>query len=455
MLPKINGPSLSLDYFGRQTLVYAVGLFALRGVSFLLIPLYTRTLTVTDYGLLLTLFVTAEILTIFMGGEIKSAFIRYYKDFDSQERVGNLWGTSVILSMIGCLIFSAFSAIFLPSLFEKANVLSKKISFVFATILLAVCITLYRQFISYYRAGNDAVKYTIFNISTATATLFLTVLILGLLDGGVQGALYARSISYGIVGLYMFVKISIQIRPSFSKVFVHQLVRFGLPLVLAASAWFILEASDRYFLARFKGLGVVGIYGLGYKVASILFLVVVLPFQLAYGPFVFYILDKSDVKQKVARLFFYLILCLFAGGLILGFSSPLLLRMFAPPEYGRARLVVLCIIPSAVMMGIYYWGSALIHIAKKTHLIALITTVAATLNLLLNYLLIPKFGWFGAALSTNASFCFATIGICFFGMRLFPVPLKAQGGLIFIKFVINLRCNIDKLFVKVSSLINN
>ncbi len=441
---------MRLKVFGQQTMVYAYGLFALRFAGVLLIPLYTRTFSMTDYGLLLTLLVTVEILTIFMGCEIRCAFIRYYKDSESQGSLGRLWGTTTVLSVFGCIIVGALALIFLPPLFEKTQILSEPLPFIIAICFLALCDTIHKQTISYYRANNNAVKYSIFSGLSAFSILFFTLIILGPLNGGVIGALYARAISYGIFGSYMFFEISKRIKPSFSAAFALKLIRFGLPLVMAASAWFILEASDRYFLAHFTGLDVVGMYGLGYRVASILVFSVVMPFQLAYGPFTFSILDEPDAKDMVARLFFYLILCLLVGGLCLTIGSPILLWILAPPEYGQAYLVVLCILPAAAMIGVFYWGSALIHIAKKTHLIALITGGAALLNVLLNYLLIPHIGWLGAALATDVSIFFAAAGVCLFGMRLFPVPLRKQGRLFPASLLAILSQFIGKLRAKIN-----
>ena len=187
-----------------------------------------------------------------------------------------------------------------------------------------------------------------------------------------------------------------------------------------------MSASDRYFLAHFTSLEVVGIYSLGYKVASILLLLVVMPFQMAYGPFTFEALGESDIKEKIGRLFFCLISGLLFVGLGIAMASPLLVRILAPPEYGQAYLVSLCLLPVAAIIGVYYWASALIHIVKKTYIIGITMALAACLNLLINYLLSPRLGWQGAAIGTNISFLFAATCVFVQGIRLFPVPLLSQ-----------------------------
>ena len=418
---------MEIKSFVKNAGLYAIGTFALRLASFLLIPVYTRSLSMSDYGLLLTLMVTVEIVMIFMGMQMTPAFIRFRQEFESRDLLGRLWGTSIVVKLTGCFVVASLSLAFLlPSVLIKLGRSRDVLPYIAVVCCVTVCMTLHRHMISFYRARNDAAKYNIFSVSTALLTVLLTILVLWVLGMGIKGILIARAISYALVAVYVFAKISRQVRPSFSLAIVPQLLGFGLPLVLSASAWFIMEASDRYFLAHYVGLETVAMYGLGYKVASILLLIVVTPFQLAYGPFTFAVLGGPDADRKLARLFFYLMSALLVVGLGIGATSPLLMRIMAPTEYRQAYLVTLCILPVAAMTGVYLWASALIHITKKTYLIGVTAAMAAGLNLLMNYLLIPRLGWVGAAIATNAAFLFATTGIFILGMQLFPVPLRRQ-----------------------------
>ena len=110
---------MNLKKFWENTVVYAWGSFFLRFAGVLLIPIYTHSLPMSQYGLLLTLMVTAEVMRIFMGMQMTPAFIRFYKDYDSRELVGRLWGTSILLKLIGCFLIAGMSFAFLPPFFHK------------------------------------------------------------------------------------------------------------------------------------------------------------------------------------------------------------------------------------------------------------------------------------------------------------------------------------------------
>ena len=101
----------------------------------------------------------------------------------------------------------------------------------------------------------------------------------------------------------------------------------------------------------------------------------------------------------------------------------LAVRFAAPPEYSTAHQVALWMIPSGVFTGIYYWGASLLHLTKRTPAIGHVTALAAVLSLALNYLLVPRYGWLGAAIATNASMLVAALLVVLLGLRAHPLKL--------------------------------
>ena len=99
------------------------------------------------------------------------------------------------------------------------------------------------------------------------------------------------------------------------------------------------------------------------------------------------------------------------------------------------------------MIGIYYWASALVHIVQKTYWISIVMLTASGLNLLMNYLLIPRLGWIGAALSTNISFFISGVGVFIIGMYLYPIPILNQANFILNNISSNMYI-IQKIFNK-------
>lgn len=427
-----------LGLFKKNTIIFGAGPIFIRFLGFFLIPIYTRYLSVSDYGLLVTLLVTVQIMQIFMNIQMRPAFVRFYKEFDKRNLIGQLLGSSILINVLGIIVITGFAIIVLPQFFINLNGRRSFFLYLLLTSCIAASQSLCLHVISYYRARNDSVKYTFSSISVGIILFLLTFLLLAVFDFGLKGILIAQILSYGVVFIFILLRIFRTYNPSTSFKTIRNLLGFGFPLIFSGVAWFIISAADRYFLAHFKGLEVVAIYSLGYKVASILLIIVVNPFQLAYGPFTFANLGAPDIKEKLGQLFFYLVTGLTFVGLGIALFSPILVRILAPPEYSQSYLVTLCILPAMALNGIYYWAAALIHIVKKTYIIGLTMASVALLNLLLDYILIPRFGSFGAIIATNSSLLLACSTLFIIGMRNFPVNL-ASGFMAGINEMVNMK----------------
>jgi len=218
----------------------------------------------------------------------------------------------------------------------------------------------------------------------------------------------------------------------------HELLPFSFPIVFVAAGFFILNASDRYFLAHFVGMNEVAIYALGYKLTFILLHFIIIPIDLAYAPYVFDHLNDPDIKKKMAQIFTLSILLITLVGSAILFVSEDLIRLIAPADFNSSYAVTFCIMPVVAFTGILYWAAVLIHISKKTYIIGVTITVSSILNLWLNYMLIPRFGWKGAVISTNGSYLLAVIVIFCVGMHLYKVKLELKRLAIIISAVVSL-----------------
>jgi O-antigen/teichoic acid export membrane protein len=142
-----------------------------------------------------------------------------------------------------------------------------------------------------------------------------------------------------------------------------------------------------------------------------------MPFQLAYGPYVFSFEHDPELKKKISRIFSYLLVILFLSTWGMAVFSRIIIRITAPPEYHQASHVILAILPSIVALGIYFWAASLLHLERKTKIIGFIVAGSALVNLILNNLLIPRFGWPGAAIATNLSFFLSMFLNLYFGLK--------------------------------------
>lgn len=179
-----------------------------------------------------------------------------------------------------------------------------------------------------------------------------------------------------------------------------------------------------YFLSFLSGLDSVAVFSLGHKLASVLLMVLVLPFQLSFQPYVFSQLNDPDIKKQMGRLLTYLMWSVVCGSFCILFAVRLFLPLIAPPEFAEAYKVTLFMIPAMAFLGIFYYGETLLKAVQKSHIIGLFVVVSAVFSVVTNFILIHYMSWYGALIASNATFLILGGSLFLIGLKQFPLPLE-------------------------------
>src|SRR5258706_9112438 len=109
---------MNYSTLGKNAILYALGTMAIRTASFLLIPIYTYSLSVTDYGLLSVLLQTTQIMVIVISIGSRTALVRFAREYEKKDEIGTLIGTSIFINFIGAAAVTGISAVLLLPLFN-------------------------------------------------------------------------------------------------------------------------------------------------------------------------------------------------------------------------------------------------------------------------------------------------------------------------------------------------
>ncbi len=220
--------------------------------------------------------------------------------------------------------------------------------------------------------------------------------------GYLKGRLIGASL---LLPVYLYIGYRI-INFKFQFSILKECLLFSLPLIPTIMCAWILNLSDRIFIERYFSLEEVGIYSLGYKIAGLV-LITSGAFNMAYSP-VFFKLVNSDDQSQVKRILdkynhVYLIAITVMSFCIAFFAKEVIMLAF-DSKYVSAHLFVGLISFSylfsqaAGITGMYFKQS------KKMKESMIIAILLAGTNIILNFLLIPVFGAYGAAYATILSF---------------------------------------------------
>jgi O-antigen/teichoic acid export membrane protein len=393
----------------RHSFVYMLGSIASRMIGFIMIPVYTRYLTPSDYGVLELLSLTIDIVGMFAALGINSAITRFYYDHETEESRNRVITTALLSTIVLAALPTAlliYQAGWLSDLVfdttEYGYYFQLLLMSNFLDLLLVIPMTA-------LTIRERSKTFVICSMIRMVLSLSLNIYFVVVLEKGVVGILYSGLISVALTTVLLFLMIFSKMRISFSAKVMKQMIRFGAPLAVASFGTFILNFADRYFIEHFSTLTMVGLYSLGYKFAIALSHLLHGPFTLMWNVFMFKIADRKDAKEIYARVMTYnsFVVILFALGMAVLIKD--VLKILVTPEFIDAHRVVPWIVAGFYF---YYMMPILdvgIMLTKKTYLRAINVTAAAIVNLGLNYYLVPRFDMMGAAYATLLSYAFLSV----------------------------------------------
>jgi O-antigen/teichoic acid export membrane protein len=388
----------------QNTFIYTIGQILPQAAGFILLPIYTHYLSPAEYGIVNSMVVFQTIIAIFFTLCLERSIFRLYWDYKSESEKKDFLGTITIS-------ISVLSVLFLGLLFllnGSVGLMYKSISF-FPFFAYAIFSTFFATFSMVPKNHLMVKEKAGYFVTISLIQFFLNAgFILWWLivkDGGAIG--YLKGNLFGHLVMFpFFIFISFKtIHLKFSYKIFKKIASFSLPLIPAILTGWILNLSDRIFIERFFTLGDVGIYSLGYKIAGMVGIFAG-SISMAYSP-VFFKLANSDnqviaVKSISRYNHIYLMVVVIFCFFVSFFAKEVIIILFNE-KYREAYLFIPLISFSYLfsqaggITGLFFQQS------KKMKENMYISISAAFMNIILNFLLIPRFGVFGAAYATILS----------------------------------------------------
>ncbi len=415
---------MRLRGLARETAVYAVGNTALRAGAFLLIPLYTHTLSIREYGVLATLLLTMQILGILMGLGVRTAFVRFCAEYVDKGKLGQLLGSAYALVVAGGIAVTAVAMSLLRPLFAALLHTPNPGVLVLLTCMAALAQTLWMLTASYFRAQNKGVHFVVMNGAVFVLLATTTMGLLLVSHVGLKGVLAAYVLSHGLMWLVVSMAIAKRTRMAVERSTMRRLVRFGFPLIFSMSGDIAIDTSALYAMSLFAGLDQVAVYSLGSKIAQIAVITLVLPFQLAYEPAVYAALNSPQLRRFIAEALIHLLLVFGLVAMVIVLTFRDLIHVVAPAEYAGAYGIVFALLPGVACMGVHYVGESLLFIPGKTRLAAGVVSGVTVAGVALNVFLIRAWGMYGASAVYNLTHGAMALLLLVLGMRHVPIAIQ-------------------------------
>lgn len=386
----------------KNTFLFFIGSIGSKLIQFILVPLYTYTLTTEQYGKVDLLLTLVNFLMPIFSIQLTDALLRFGLDKNiSKDKLLNV--------VFKCLfIGSAISLIFSPIL-----TLSKDLKDIVPFFFLILNLRIYRDILAIVlkieeknnKFALDSIFYTI--ILSISSIIFLVVLKMN-----VTGYLLSYVIANVFSIIYILLNSDVSIRRNIKEKVDQKLLRevivYSIPMVINSISFWITNASDRIMLNYMTNISVVGLYAVASKIPTII--------STFTGIFnqAWLISSINEYEGDRDERFYSQTFKYYCGISILLCSIMILflryfMKIYVSPEYYVAWKYSSILIVSAVFSGVSAFLNSIFYAYKEIGKSTISTFVGAILNIFLNIILIPKYSIYGAAIATLISWMYITI----------------------------------------------
>ena len=411
-----------LFHFWNISLVYGVGYLLVRALSFLLLPLYTNLLSVNDAGIVFIFYTVLAFLNTLYNHGMDSALLKFFNSHNHKSVIT----TSLIYSFfLGCifslLLILVYHLVGFSHVFGGTELTPLLIYYLCAILLFDM---LSSRTMNVLRLTERPYYYFTVSFVSVFVSFFCNYYYISVLDYGVNGVFFSLLIASFIQVVLLVPIITINFQLSyFSLPVLKKMFFFALPFFPASIFFVLIEISDRWMLGWLGSIEDIGLYGAGYKVGSLI-LMVVLAFNLNWQPFY---LKKNQPNQSLESVGNLFVIMLIFITTCLSCLWPTLIKINMLNFYviGESFWIGGSIVPiiaiSYFFYGVFILQMPAIYIKNKQNWIPFIWGFGLLINLTSNYFLIQKFGFVGAAYSTLFTYLSMSIFIIFKGRTWLPL----------------------------------
>tara|TARA_B100000900_G_scaffold263820_1_gene225054 strand:+ start:6733 stop:8286 length:1554 start_codon:yes stop_codon:yes gene_type:complete len=497
----------NIKKLASQTAIYGISSVIGRILNYLLVPLYTRLFTTSEYGVVTEMYAYVAFLVVFLTYGMETAFFRFSK----KENEKQVYSTALL-----SLIFSSSIFVFIITLnssliaeYMGYGVLKEYIDY-FAIIVALDAIS--AIVFAKLRQQERAARFVFVKLLGILSNISLNIYFIWFKGMGIEYIFISNLISSVFVIVFLFSEIT-KVKLDFKLDVWKKMLYYGLPLLVAGLAGISNETLDRVLIKQtshpkhiyenyinqtdFKNNAKIsnheavdilneinnhgdnheklskqtksfinkvrtselGLYGAFYKL-SILMILFIQGFRFAAEPFFFSHNSKNGDKKVYADIMKYFIICMAFIFLVIiifyDFFVSFLGSDFRQDDRGFMVLSILLL--SNFLLGVFFNLSIWYKLTDKTAYGAYLSIGGAIITISFNLLLIPRMGFIGSAWTTLLCYFCMALASYFLAKKHFYVPYDKNRILLYVAIMLiiyililtlNLNLIINSLFLLV------
>lgn len=408
--------------FISNGLIYLLSSIITQLINLFLIPIYTHNLSTGKFGQYNLVSSMQSLLSIGITLGVYSGMSRFFNEYEDKNKLKNVALTFSLLWGSVCIILSFMVSPILANIVFKADIDGDKyIIFIFIISVMTCIISIYGSYLS---MQFKAIKSSSINIVNMILTFVFAFYFVAILKYGIVGILKAQCLAQSIIIIFLFLIDIKNIKFCLKYKELMSMLKYGAGLCPGQISSWVLTLIDRYFIKYFVSLSAVGIYSMAYKIGMLINPLFILPFQAAFTPFKYSVYKEVYGKVKIKNIFKYYNFIGWFCVLGLALYGKFFIQVLATSEYIVGFKLIPLIALSYFLWGVSEFYALGLHIANKVLQDSAIVTIAAIINVILNIILIPYIGMYGAAISTIIAYVAANAMYFYFGKKYYDLEVS-------------------------------
>ena len=385
------------NYLLKNTIALSIGNFGSKLITFLLVPFYTNVLTLAEYGTIDLITVITTVLVPVITLNIHESVMRFMIDKDSDsDSILSIGLIMILITFIICLV--SFP------IFRIINVTSE---YSLLLVLYMLSFSISNIFMCYIRGKEKLFDYSIIGIIQSILIASFNIFFLLYLKAGIKGYIFSYVIAYLLTSIICILrgKIFTNYHFVFNSKLAKSMLKYSVFLIPNSLMWWIINSLDRFMVTSIISIDANGIYSVSYKIPTILITLTTI-FNQAW---MFSAIKENEKKKEEKNNYtntiysglFNIVISL--SLFILLILKPLM-KIYVGKDFYSAWMYTPLLIIGAFFLTLGTFISNEYTANKDSLGFLKSSSVGAVLNLILNFILIPRIGIFGAALATCVSY---------------------------------------------------
>ena len=411
----------------KDTAIYGLSSIVGRFLNYLLVPLYTATLSAASggYGVITNIYAYVALALVLLTFGMETTYFRFTNKTHTDSET--VYGTTLITVGTISLMFAALVVLLLDPISQLMGYGDHPDYVAVMAITVAIDAFLCIPF-AHLRQQRKSIKFAALKLLNIVITILLNLIYFYFMEGKDVGyVFYINMASTVLLALCLITEYG-TFRWKLDRKLLRTMLSYSWPILILGIAGILNQTADKMlFPYIYEGSDMreqLGIYGACSKIAMIMAMITQ-AFRFAYEPIVFAgVKDKDQHEMYAKAMKFFIIFTLLAFLMVVGYMD--ILKYIIGSDYWPGLRVVPIVMAAEIMMGIYFNLSFWYKVIDKTIWGAIFSGIGCAVLIIVNVLFVPKYGYMACAWGGFAGYGVAMVASYFVGQKYYPIdyPIK-------------------------------